>query len=333
RWLDPVFEARDQKVQKAFAGKMRTLRSASRDGKRSLVKISTPSTPAVYYLVDFSKGTADIAGEEYPSLAQVPMGDLRAITYKARDGQEIPAYLTLPPGAPKQALPMIVLPHGGPAARDYPEFDWLVQFLATRGYVVLQPQFRGSTGFGEAFRLAGYRQWGRLMQDDVTDGVRAMIDQHVADPSRICIVGAGYGGYAALAGAAYTSSLYRCAVSIGGPSDLPKFIQYQTIQFGDESNSVSDLRDNIGPPLSPDVISRSPARSAVNVTASVLLIHGVDDTVVPFEQSQMMDSELKAAGKQSRLVSLKGEDHWLSRAETRTQVLTELEQFLSENLK
>lgn len=333
RWLDPVSEARDQKVQKAFAGKMRTLRSASRDGKRSLVKISTPSTPAVYYLVDFSKGTADIAGEEYPSLAQVPMGDLRAITYKARDGQEIPAYLTLPPGAPKQALPMIVLPHGGPAARDYPEFDWLVQFLATRGYVVLQPQFRGSTGFGEAFRLAGYRQWGRLMQDDVTDGVRAMIEQHVADPSRICIVGAGYGGYAALAGAAYTSSLYRCAVSIGGPSDLPKFIQYQTIQFGDESNSVSDLRDNIGPPLSPDVISRSPARSAVNVTASVLLIHGVDDTVVPFEQSQMMDSELKAAGKQSRLVSLKGEDHWLSRAETRTQVLTELEQFLSGNLK
>jgi dipeptidyl aminopeptidase/acylaminoacyl peptidase len=312
---------------------MRSLRSSSRDAKRVLVKVSTPSTPAMYYLVDFAKGTADIAGEEYPTLAQVPMGELRAITYKARDGQEIPAYLTLPPSAPEQALPMIVLPHGGPEARDYPEFDWLAQFLATRGYVVLQPQFRGSTGFGEAFRLAGYRQWGRLMQDDVTDGVRAMVDQKIADPSRICIVGASYGGYAALAGAAYTNSLYRCAVSISGVSDLPKFIQYQTAQYGDESDAVSDWRDLIGSPLSADVVNRSPARAAVNVTASVLLIHGLDDTVVPFEQSKAMDAAMKAAGKQCRLVTLKAEDHWLSRSDTRTQVLTELEQFLAENLQ
>jgi dipeptidyl aminopeptidase/acylaminoacyl peptidase len=333
RWLDNAFETRAQKVERAFAGKMRTLRSSSRDAKRVLVKVSTPSTPAIYYLVDFSKGTADIAGEEYSSLTQVPMGELQAISYKARDGQEIPAYLTLPPSAPKQPLPMIVLPHGGPEARDYPEFDWLVQFLATRGYVVLQPQFRGSTGFGEAFKNAGHHQWGLLMQDDVTDGVRAMIEQKVADPSRICIVGASYGGYAALAGATYTSSLYRCAASISGVSDLPKFIQYQTIQHGDESDAVNDWREHIGSPLKAEVVNRSPARAAVNVTASVLLIHGLDDTVVPFEQSQMMDTALKAAGKQSRLVALKAEDHWLSRSETRTQVLMELEKFLAESLK
>jgi len=295
--------------------------------------VSTPSTPPVYYLVDFAKGTADIAGEAYPSLAQVPMGELEVISYKARDGVEIPAYVTLPPSAPKQPLPMIVLPHGGPAARDYPEFDYLAQFLATRGYVVLQPQFRGSTGFGEAFRQAGYRQWGLLMQDDITDGVRAMIERKIADPSRVCIVGASYGGYAALAGVTYTNSLYRCAASISGVSDLPKLIQTQTAQYGDESDAAGDLRDLIGSPLSSNVINRSPARAAVNVTANVLLIHGIDDSVVPFEQSELMDKALKSAGRPSTLITLKGEDHWLSRSETRTQVLIELEKFLAENLK
>jgi dipeptidyl aminopeptidase/acylaminoacyl peptidase len=333
RWLDSTFELRDRKVQRAFAGKMRDLISSSRDAKRVLVKVSTPSTPPVYYLVDFSKGTADIAGEAYSTLAQVPMGELQVTSYKARDGQEIPAYVISPPSAPKQPLPMIVLPHGGPASRDYPEFDWLAQFLATRGYVVLQPQFRGSTGFGEAFRKAGYHQWGLLMQDDVTDGVRAMVERTIADPSRICIVGASYGGYAALAGVTFTSNLYRCAVSISGVSDLPRMIQTQTAQYGDESEAAGDLREHIGSPLSVNVVNRSPARAAVNVTANVLLIHGVDDSIVPFEQSQIMDSALRAAGKQSRLVTLKGEDHWLSRSETRTQVLTELEKFLGENLQ
>jgi dipeptidyl aminopeptidase/acylaminoacyl peptidase len=333
RWLDPEADARDQKLRRAFAGKVLTLRSQSRDAKRVLVKVSTPSTPAIYYLVDFHKGTADIAGEEYPSLAQVPMGEVQSITYKARDGQDIPAYLTLPPNAPEQALPMIVLPHSGPESRDYPEFDWLAQFLATRGYVVLQPQFRGSTGFGEAFRLAGYRQWGRLMQDDVTDGVRAMIERKIADPSRICIVGISYGGYAALAGATYTNTLYRCAASIAGVADLPKMIQYENKQHGDESSAVSYWREHIGSPFSPEVIDRSPARAAVNVSASVLLIHGIDDTVVPFEPSQLMDSALKAAGKSSRLVTLKQEDHWLSRSDSRIQILVELEKFLAENLQ
>lgn len=333
KWLDSATEARSAKLEHAFAGKVLVERSRSQDAKRALVKVSTPSTPVIYYLVDFTKGTADIAGEEYPTLAQVPMGELKAITYKARDGQEIPAYLTLPPSAPKQPLPMIVLPHGGPGARDYPQFDWLTQFIATRGYVVLQPQFRGSTGFGEAFRLAGQRQWGRLMQDDLTDGVRAMIDEHIADPTRICIVGASYGGYAALAGAAFTNTLYRCAASISGVSDLSKMNRYNIKLHGENSDLVSAWREEVGAPLDPEMIARSPARFALNISANVLLIHGLDDTIVPFEQSKIMETALKNAGKQCRLVTLKAEDHWLSRSETRTQVLTELEQFLADSLK
>jgi len=172
-------------------------------------KVGSRSAPATYYMVDFRKGTADIIDEDYPALAAVPLGTTESIWYKARDGADIPAYVTAPPGVPAKNLPMVVLPHDGPESRNYPShFDWMAQFLATRGYVVFQPQFRGSTGFGEKHRKAGYRQWGGLMQDDITDGVKALIEQHVADPRRICIVGTGYGGYAALAGAAFTPDVY-----------------------------------------------------------------------------------------------------------------------------
>src|SRR5262249_29699108 len=151
-----------------------TVYGRSANGQRAVARVEGPAHPPVYYLVDFAAHKADIVGEEYPALANVPLGEVRAITYKARDGTLIPGYLTLPPGASDKNLPLIVLPHGGPEARDDYRFDWLAQFIAVRGYAVLQPQFRGSTGFGEAFRRAGYRQWGGLMQDDVSDGVRAL---------------------------------------------------------------------------------------------------------------------------------------------------------------
>jgi dipeptidyl aminopeptidase/acylaminoacyl peptidase len=182
----------------------------------------------VFYLVDFATGRADIAGESYPGLAGVTLGEVRFIDYAARDDVEIPAFLTLPPGLGEKNLPLVVLPHGGPHAHDTGDFNWWTQFLATRGYAVLQPQFRGSTGYGAAHRKAGYGQWGGLMQDDVTDGVKAMIKNGLADPARICIAGASYGGYAALAGAAFTPEMYACAISVNGISDLPALLGYVT---------------------------------------------------------------------------------------------------------
>jgi dipeptidyl aminopeptidase/acylaminoacyl peptidase len=339
-WLDPRAQQRQEVLQRAFPGREITVSGWSTDGKRVLTKVELPSSPPVYYLVDFTTHHADIAAEEYPGLADVKLGELREITYKARDGTPIPAYLTLPPGKRAGPQPLVVLPHGGPNARDYPTFNWLVQFLATRGYAVLQPQFRGSTGFGEAFERAGYRQWGGLMQDDVTDGVRAMIDQGIADPSHVGIVGASYGGYAALAGAAFTPKLYACAVSINGVSDLRAMLQDQVLMFGSAygvgyryiSAGESNWKERVGSETDPALATRSPVNSVAAITIPVLIAYGSGDGVVANEQSIRMAKAMSKAGKAVTLVKLPDEDHWLSQADTRTQLLKELESFLKQHL-
>ena len=332
RWIDKSAQARYESVARAFKGRSVVVYGRSQDGRRVLAYVDGPSDPGIYYLVDFSTGRADIAGEEYPALADVPLGEVRSITYKARDGTEIPAYLTIPPGAEPRSLPLVVLPHGGLEQRDSDEFDWWSQFIATRGYAVLRPQFRGSWGFGEAFRLAGRHQWGLLMQDDVTDGVKAMIEQGIADAHRVCIVGAGYGGYSALAGAAFTPDLYKCAVSVGGVSDLPAMLGTVAKRSGEESSALATWRETVGSPFDKNVIERSPARAADQIRVPILLLHGVNDSVVPIEQSEQMARALQEAGKKVTFVKLAGEDHWMSRADTRLQVLQEIEKFLKENL-
>lgn len=332
-WLDDKARTRAASLAKTFGGKEADLLGRSVDGARALVSVATHATPAIYYLIDYKKRTADIVGEEYPSLANATLGEVRELTYKARDGYEIPAFVTLPADARDKQLPLVVLPHGGPESRDSRTFDWMAQFLASRGYAVLQPQFRGSTGYGEAHRKAGYRQWGRLMQDDVTDGVNALLEQGLADPKRVCIIGASYGGYAALAGAAFTPELYACAVSINGISNLPAMLSFAETYAGDESDMLSYWKDHIGLKASADVISKSPSRAAASVRAPVLLLHGVNDSVVPVAQSREMAKALKSLDKPYAFIELPGEDHWLSRSDSRTRVLTELETFLATHLQ
>jgi dipeptidyl aminopeptidase/acylaminoacyl peptidase len=332
-WLDAAAQHRSDVLLRSFPGRRVEIDGWSQDGTKVLARVETPSSPPVYYLVDFTAHKADIAAEEYPDLAGLTLGEVKEITYKARDGSDIPGYLTMPAGKSSDPVPLVVLPHGGPQARDHFKFDWLAQFLASRGYAVLQPQFRGSTGFGEAFRDAGYHQWGGLMQDDVTDGVRAMIDQHIADPQRVCIVGASYGGYAALAGAAFTPELYACAVSISGVSDIPALLRETLPVFGGwSSTGLSDAKERIGAPNDPKLAARSPINSVKTIRAPILLMYGTGDGVVPTAQSQKMASALSTAGKSVRVVTLQGEDHWLSRTETRTQVLRELDTFLGEHI-
>ena len=221
---------------------------------------------------------------------------MRHFAYDARDKYPLFGYLTIPAGAAEKNLPLVVLPHGGPHRRDTPDFDWWSQFLASRGYAVLRPQFRGSTGLGTEHLLAGRGQWGLRMQDDVTDGVKALISQGIVDPKRVCIVGASYGGYAALAGAAFTPELYACAISVAGVSDLAEVIAYDEKMGGDESDSVYYERESIGSRDDPKVGEKSPARHARDIRAPILLLHGTNDTVVPFAQSQMMANALAAAG-------------------------------------
>ena len=332
RWFDSDAEARQRALTKSFGGLSVSVDSHTTDRSRVVARVWAPSTPGIYYLVDFAKGKADIVGDDYPALTGVPMGEVRAISYKSRDGVDIPAYVTLPADAPQLKLPLVVMPHGGPESRDEPGFDWWTQFLASRGYAVLQPQFRGSTGFGEAFRLAGYRQWGGTMQNDVTDGVKALIDQGLVDPKRICIVGASYGGYAALAGAAFTPDLYACAVSVNGISDLPGMLGNAEKRGGEESNALAYWTAHIGAAHDPAVIAASPFRVADRIKTPILLIHGENDTVVPIMQSQIMANALKESGKTHAFIRLEGEDHWLSRSDTRIRLLQELDVFLARYL-
>lgn len=340
QWLDPQAQQRHDAVTRAFPHQEVSVYGWSADGSRTLAAVETPSAPRVYYLIDFKTRHADIAGEEYPALAGAKLGEVRQITYKARDGTPIPAYLTLPPAKQPGTAPLVVLPHGGPNARDYLKFDWMVQFLATRGYAVLQPQFRGSTGFGEAFERAGYRQWGGLMQDDVTDGVKAMIDQGIADVHRVCIVGMSYGGYAALAGAAFTPSLYTCAASVNGVSDLRVLMREQVPLYGGSgfrpgryiSVSESVWKQRIGSETDSALDTRSPINSVGAINIPVMVAYGTGDGVVPTEQSIRMAEALQKAGKAVTVVKLPDEDHWLSQAETRTQLLQSLESFLKQHL-
>ncbi len=333
RWLDPDAKARTDAVARAFKGMSVEMYGRSIDGKKALARVDHPTKSGVYYLIDFNKRTADIVGEEYPSLANVTLGEVRTLSYKARDGALIPAYLTLPPGTTGSNLPMIVLPHGGPRAHDSFAFDYWAQFLATRGFAVLQPQFRGSTGFGAKHEEAGFRQWGGLMQDDVSDGVAAMISDGIADKRRICIVGASYGGYVALASAAFTPALYRCAVSYAGVSNIPQLLTADRDRYGSDSASFIDAIRTIGDPDDPALARKSPVNAANRVDIPVLLLHGQDDIVVPIAQSTAMAKTLAERNVKVTYVQLAGEDHWLSRGTTRLQVLTEIGKFLSEQLQ
>ena len=333
QWLDPEVGAAWGVLNRAFKGREVALASWSGDRTRFLARVAAPASPGVWYLYDRARQEVSPLGDEYPELKDAVLGTTRWTTYKARDGLEIPAYVTRPPGVAAGAkLPLIVLPHGGPAARDDYDFDFLAQFLATRGYEVLQPQFRGSAGFGDAFRDAGRGEWGGKVQTDLLDGVAALAAAGEINSARVCIVGAGFGGYSALAGATLHPDAYRCAASIAGIGDLGLFLSEKARLYGRASAGFEDLRDELGASDHAKLEAMSPARHANAIKAPVLLIHGDKDTVVLPSQSLLMADRLKEAGKPYELVVLEGENHYLTKTATRTQMLVALEQFLGKHL-
>lgn len=330
-WLDADLGATHAALAKAFKGKDVSLTDWSADRTRFLVRVSSPASPGVRYLFDKTRKELSPLGEEYPELKDTALGQTSWITYKARDGLEIPAYLTLPPGLAAGAKPpLIVLPHGGPTARDHFDFDYIAQFLATRGYAVLQPQFRGSWGFGAAFENAGAGEWGGKMQTDLLDGIAAVADK--ADAGKVCVVGASFGGYAALAGATMHPEAYKCAASIAGVADLGLLLEQLWRTSGDDSAGIGELRAMLGAADKGKLNATSPALLVSKATAPILLIHGDQDTIVAPQQSQVMANALKAAGKPVEYVVLAGENHYMTRSATRTQMLQTLETFLAKQL-
>lgn len=334
------FSPEDQKtwdaVLHAFPDQQVTFGSWSEDHKHIVVRVEGAQHGSAWFLLDMAKGAGGWIADEYSGVDADAVIERQVIHYAAADGLDIPAYLTLPKDRPAKGLPLVVLAHGGPiggpAGRDAPGFDWLAQALASRGYAVLQPQFRGSWGFGEAHLAAGYGEWRRKMQTDLSDGVRALAAKGEIDPSRVCIMGADYGGYAALAGVVFERSVYRCAVDVDGPTDLRKLRDYIADRGGryydkaaqrayDRLLGVQSRWDGAQDAL-------SPALHADQASAPILLIHARNDNVVPFLQSHEMADALARAGKPAELVELKDEDATLSHSATRLQLLTAAVAFL-----
>jgi dipeptidyl aminopeptidase/acylaminoacyl peptidase len=331
-WSSPQDRELWAAVTKGFKGARVEVVSMSAARDRLILLADGGGYGYGYYLLDRKSGRASFLSDVYAGIGPEAINERWYIRYKAGDGLEIPAYLTLPTGRPAKGLPLIVLPHGGPAARDDIGFDWWSQAYAAMGYAVLQPQFRGSRGFGAAHQSAGDGEVGGRMQTDLSDGVADLVRTGVADPARVAIVGASYGGYAALAGVTLQSGLYRCAVSVAGVSDWAQFVRDSALAAGGSTRtrSVRYWRQvlRVADEKDPKLMGISPRLQASRASAPILLIHGADDTVVKIAHSTKMEEALRMAGKPVEMLTLKGEDHWLSSEETRVEMLTASSRFL-----
>jgi dipeptidyl aminopeptidase/acylaminoacyl peptidase len=330
-YTDPGFRLDAEQVAVALPRYRTTVVDSAVDGRRLLVLAAGGNRPGSYFILTRSNGAATLAplGGIRPDIPDGALAPVTPITYRARDGLTIHGYVTLPPGrsiSDKRPIPFVVLPHGGPSTRDILGFDYLAQMIAGRGYGVLQPNYRGSRGYGGDFEKAGFAQWGLKMQDDVTDGTAWVIDQKLADPKRICIVGWSYGGYAALMGAIKTPDLYRCAASMAGVTDLRRRL--------DRANQ-SRFADLNLPRFDSDpatIDENSPVLHADRIRIPIFLAHGRRDFTVSIEDSEAMEDALRRAGKPVRTLYFDSDDHYLFREDDRIAFLKALEGFLAENL-
>jgi len=281
-----------------------------------------------YYLFDRQEKKMKRLGQAYPELKADGLGTMKAITYKAADGTEVHGYLTTPNRQAQGNLPLVVLPHDGPDQRDSWQFSFFRTFLANRGYAVLQMNYRGSAGYGREWMIAGRGNWAGISYSDIVDGTRWAVSQGIADPKRICIAGWGFGGYAALLGAARNSDLYQCSISINGISDL-KMLRDNASMFGPAEEAYVDLQ--VG--SDKDKLAKdSPSELAKDMVNPVLLVHGEFDWQVQVDQSKEMESALKKQKKDYKAVYIKGAGHELDRKSDRMTLLKEVEDFLKANL-
>lgn len=299
---------------------------ASSDERKLLIFAASDVDAGHYYL--FNRDTKRLTEvlRARPQLDGRTLAEQRAISYPAADGTIIPAYLTLPVGSTGKRLPAIVMPHGGPASRDVWGFDWLAQFFAARGYAVLQPQFRGSTGYGDAFlNESGFKTW-RTAIGDVTDAGRWLIKQGVADPDRLGIFGWSYGGYAALQVNYLDPALFKAVVAVAPVTDLQALRNESR-----ESQNAVLVSKFVG--SGANASEGSPTRHAEMFKAPVLMFHGDQDLNVDIKDSRKMDSALRAAGKTTRLVVYPGLDHQLYDSTVRADMLAQADAFLAKALK
>lgn len=290
-----------------------------------LIYAENDFTPGVYFIGNREEKSLIGMFKQYPNLVSKLTSSHKLVTYTARDGTTLEGYLTLPENA---TIPVatILHPHGGPAAREYDGFDYWTSFFSNRGYAVFRPNFRGSSGYGKQFADSQMKGWGLTMQDDLTDAGHWLVSENIADPKRMCIVGASYGGYAAAMAAVKTPDLFKCAISFAGVMDLEDLVSksrhYLNKKFINKQLGEDD----------DDLEARSPYYQAKKIKIPILLLHGEEDRVVDVRQSRKMADELENLGKDVTYVELENGDHYLSIQRNRHRVFQEMETFLKKHL-
>ncbi|MEW6983802.1 alpha/beta hydrolase family protein [Colwelliaceae bacterium 6471] len=326
-FFEPSYAAFQKALNLAIPDAYNNISSMSADERKYILFSSSPKVPGAYYLGDRDNGGLQFVLEHYPMLYNQKLSGKDKISYKARDGLEIEGYVSLPYAGVAKTNAAIIIPHGGPMARNYGGFDWFSEFFASRGYTVLQPNFRGSSGYGFKFQMASIQQWGGAMQDDLEDAAHWLVDNYEIDKSKVCIVGASYGGYAALLAAVKQQKTFRCAASFAGVSDLEyivrkarKFTNYKVVQkqIGSDSDKLEEY---------------SPINFAEEINIPVMLIHGDKDRVVDVEHSRKMYEELLDHDKKAEYIELENGNHYLEIENNRVKTLTSFARFLDKNLK
>lgn len=330
-FFDENLNARMRGMERVMPNNSIAIHDYTPDWSSMLFYIDGENTPGDYYL--YKSGQLKFLTSARPLIPTNKVNPVEIYNYKARDGLTIPSLLTTPLDVEAKNLPAIIHPHGGPESYDKLGFDWMTQYFASQGYVVVQPQFRGSDGFGSDFLHEGRGQWGRKMQDDLTDAVNDLIEKGVIDKNRVCILGASYGGYAALAGATFTPDLYRCVVAINGVSDVEEMLEDEESDYGSDHWVVSYWQDVISKgEVDEDHLAQiSPINHVDKIKAPVLLIHGEYDKVVPFSQSDDMFDEMEDADKDVTFIELDEGNHHLSKAENRMIALKAIDAFLKKH--
>lgn len=325
-YFDEKHKAFQQSLDKAIPDAYNQIVNISDDGKKYILFTSSSREPGAFYLGDRDKKSLSFLLEQYPLLYNQTLSGKEKIQYQARDKTVIEAYLTLPHGGIKQNNPAIVIPHGGPMVRDYDGFDWFVEFFASRGYAVLQPNFRGSSGYGFEFALKSIGDWGGAMQDDLADAAKWLVKNYPVDKKSVCIIGGSYGGYAAMMGAAKQQDTFSCAASFAGVADLNllltkrlKFTNYDIVEKQIGSNATK--RKN-----------RSPITFAKSIEIPLMLIHGDKDLIVHVDQSRKMYKAMQKNNKNIEYIELENGNHNMSLEVNRLKVLSSLERFLNTHI-
>jgi len=329
-YWDGAAKAYQAAVDKALPDTINYIVSTSRDESRYVVFATSTTVPGTYYLGERENGRIVKILDNYPELNERNLAGKQPVTYRARDGLEIQGYLTLPRGERDRPLPAVIYPHGGPSVRDALAFDYWTEFFASRGYAVLQMNFRGSGGYGSSHTAAGTRRWGLEMQDDITDGAMWLVNEGIADPRRMSIVGASYGGYAALMGAAKTPELFQCAVSFAGVSDLTLLLN-SSIWFMNRAlvkAQIGDAWRDRG-----RLNATSPLSQVDRISIPILIAHGNKDRVVDIAHSNRMAKALKSIGKVCDYLELEDGDHGLTLQRNRTMLFERMASFLESHLK